>query len=77
MIINIKVKVGTKENKIVKINENNWEIKTTKRAISNDANESIIEQISKDMKIAKSKINIVAGVKSKNKKIEIQNPLYF
>jgi hypothetical protein len=53
MIVSIKVKAGAKENKVIKIDENNWEIKTTKRATDNEANESIIELISKDLKIAK------------------------
>ena len=74
MIINIKVKTGAKVNKINKIDNDNWEIKTTKRPVDNKANEAMVELIAKEMKIAKSKVQIVSGLKCRSKKVEIQSP---
>jgi uncharacterized protein (TIGR00251 family) len=70
-IINIKAKPNSKINKIIKIDENNYEVFLKSLPIENKANEELIETLSKYFKISKLNIHILKGSKSKNKLIKI------
>ncbi|MFA6136088.1 MAG: DUF167 family protein [Candidatus Paceibacterota bacterium] len=71
MKIIIIVKPNKKENKVVKIGENIFEIYTNQPAKENKANLDIIQQMSKYFKVSKSKVSISSGLKSKKKILEI------
>lgn len=72
MKISIKVHAGCKQEKIVVFPDENFaEIWTRAKAHDNEANEKVIEMISKYLRVGKSKVKIVRGATSKNKIIEI------
>ena len=68
----IKVKTHAKEEKVEKISGSSLKISVKELPINNSANEEVIEILSKYFKVAKSQINIIKGLKSKNKIIEIK-----
>ena len=70
-IINVKVKTNSKKNEVKKINDNSFEVNTTAIPIEGQANDSVIELLSKYFNIGKTKINILKGEKHKLKVIEI------
>lgn len=71
MNIVVKVKPNAKKNEILKISDNNFEIKTTATPENGKANESVIKMLSKFLRIGKTKIKITKGQKSNLKIVEI------
>ena len=70
MEIDLKIHTSSSQEKIKK-DKDSWEIWIHEKPIDNLANKSIIALISKELKIPKTKIKIIKGVKSKIKKIKI------
>ena len=70
IVIEIKVIPNSSINSII-IEENFIKIKLTAPPVDNKANKSLIEYLSKLLKVPKSLIKIKSGDTSKNKKIEI------
>lgn len=70
MIIKVKAKPKSKLNKI-EIKDDVYNIKVTAEAHKNKANEAIIELLSKHFNKPKKSIQIIKGLKEKNKIIEI------
>lgn len=71
MKIVVNVKTNARENKIIKIGENNFKISVKEPAKEGKANEAIIKLLTEYFNIPKSRINIILGLKSKNKIINI------
>jgi uncharacterized protein (TIGR00251 family) len=71
MKINIKVKLRSKEEKIEKIDEDNFTVWTKELPIENRANEAIIRILADYFNVPKASISIVSGFKSKQKTVEI------
>jgi uncharacterized protein (TIGR00251 family) len=73
MIISIKVKTKTKENKIIKTDTDNvWKIYIKECAEKGKANNELINLLSDKLDVSKSRISIISGKKSHNKLIEIK-----
>lgn len=70
MRISVRVKPKSREEKIEKI-DNGYTVYIKEQPIENRANIALIKLLSKYFNVPKSKINILAGIKSKNKIIEI------
>ncbi|MFA5188189.1 MAG: DUF167 domain-containing protein [Patescibacteria group bacterium] len=70
-IISVKVIPNSKINKIVEQKENFLKIKLTAPAHEGKANKALIIFLSQELKIPKSKIKIISGEKSREKKILI------
>ena len=70
-IYSIKVLPGSKINKIVERGADFMKIKLSAPAHENKANKALIIFLSKHFKIAKNKIEIISGFKSRDKKIII------
>ncbi|MBQ3310935.1 YggU family protein [bacterium] len=70
--IKLKISPNASKNEIVK-NDNELKIKITAQPIENKANKALIEYLSKTLKIAKSKIEIVKGETSKEKTLLFKN----
>ena len=70
--ITLRVKAGAREDRIIKISDNEWEVHTTAVAEKGKANQKIIKMIARDLGVAKSRIVIVRGGKISFKVIEIE-----
>lgn len=71
MKIFIKAKPNAKEEKIEKINENNYVVSVNEPPVKGKANEAIKNALAVYFKVASSRIKIVSGYSSRNKIIEI------
>lgn len=65
--LSVRVTPKSSKNAIVGVREGNLLIMVTTVPEKNQANESVIKVLSKELKIAKSKMQIVSGAKGKNK----------
>ena len=72
MQITIKIKTNAGRNEVVKISENSFEVKTTITPEDGKANASVIEQLAKYFRVAKSKVNIIKGKTAHVKVVEIE-----
>ena len=71
MKINIKVLPRSSQNKIVgKMPDGTIKIKLKAPPVDGEANKKLIELLSKEWGIAKSKIKIIKGLTSRNKIVE-------
>lgn len=71
MKISIKVIPGASKDEIIKIDENNFKIKTTKPPEDGKANAAVIEILAKYFGVKKNQIEIISGQTSQRKIIEI------
>jgi len=72
MKILVKVKTKAKKEKIEKISESQFKIWVKSAPEKGKANERIIELFSEYFETAKSNIEIVSGITSKNKTLQIK-----
>ena len=72
IILNLKISPNASKNEII-INNNELKIKITAQPIDGKANKSLIEFLSKYLKIPKSYFQIIKGQTSKEKSILIKN----
>ncbi len=74
-IIKLKISPNASKNEIIK-NDNEIKVKITAQPIENKANKALIEFLSKQLKIAKSNIEIIKGETSKEKTLLFKNISY-
>ena len=68
----IQVKTGARSEKVMALGNGKYKIEIKARPIEGRANEAVIAAISEFLKIPQARINIVRGLKSKNKVLEIK-----
>ena len=71
MKIEVKVKLNSGKQDVVKISEDKYVVSLKKPAEDNKANIELIKLFSKYLKISSKDIKIIKGLKSKNKIIKI------
>lgn len=71
MIINVRVKAGSKWEKAEKDDAGNWIIRIAAQPVDGKANKALINFLSSRLRIPKSLIQIVKGRSGKFKRIEI------
>lgn len=71
MRLAVKVKTGAKKNEVKKIDNSTYTIFTTAQPIEGKANKAVIDLLADFLDISPSRINIVSGLKSKQKIVEI------
>lgn len=71
MRLYIRAKAGAGKNQIKKSDENHWEIWTTKIATGSNANMAITKMVAKELGVAKSRVEIISGGRSRIKVIGI------
>jgi len=69
--INVIAKVNASKNHVKKIDKLNYIVWTTKKAVDNEANKSVVELMARELGIPKFKITLVNGRKNKKKVLEI------
>ncbi|MFA7245096.1 MAG: DUF167 domain-containing protein [Candidatus Magasanikbacteria bacterium] len=72
MLLNIKVIPKSSLNKVIRLSENELKVKLTSPPVDGEANKKLIEILSKEFNVAKSKIRIVKGETGKNKVVDIE-----
>ncbi len=71
MKISVKAHPKSKKIRVVKMDENHYEVWVRGLPEKGQANEAVIEALSEHFDIPKSKISVMSGHKSKNKVIQI------
>jgi len=71
MIISLNVKPQSRKNEVIKINDNEYIVKTTAPAQKGKANEAVKKLLTDYFKIKKSQINLVRGLQSRSKTVLI------
>jgi len=71
MKIFVKAKANARVDLVTKIDETNFEVKTKELPINNRANLAIIELLAEYFDLPKTNIQIVSGLGSKHKVMEI------
>jgi len=71
MRVSIQAKTNKKEEKIVQLGQDTFEVWTTKSPHDNEANMDIVRILSKYFDVPKTSIRLVRGVTSKTKIFEI------
>ena len=72
MKITVKVKPNSRENLVKKLDNGTYEVKVTVAPEKGKANEKVIELLSKELKIAKSRISLIKGETSKIKLFAVE-----
>jgi hypothetical protein len=67
----VLVKPSTKSDIVKQIDEAHFNIRVKEQAIDGKANKAVIKLLSKHFDVAKKQINIISGLNSKHKKIDI------
>lgn len=68
---NLKIVPNSSRNEIIKESENFWRVKLTASPTEGKANHDLIKFLAKSLGMAKSNIEIIKGLKSKNKIVKI------
>lgn len=71
MKIFLKVRPGSKQEKVEELGENKFSVSVKEPAKENKANFAVLEAMAKYFKVGISRVRFVSGVKSKEKIIEI------
>jgi hypothetical protein len=71
MLIHVKIKPDSKEDKIIQKNETSFIVHVKEPAEENRANKKLIELIADKFKIVKSKVRIVTGHHQPSKILDI------
>ena len=71
MIIKVKVKPKSGKQEVRKISDNDYVVSLKKPAEDNKANIALVKLLSKELKVSSKNINIIKGLKIKNKIIKI------
>lgn len=73
MKISVKVKPNSRENSIKQVETGIYEVRVSVPPEKGKANERVIELLSKELKIAKSRITLIKGETSKEKLFIIED----
>lgn len=74
MVLNIKVITNSRQNRVEKINDDNFKVYVSQKPEKGKANEKVLELLAKYLDTAKNRFKIRKGEKNKNKTIEIIDP---
>ncbi len=62
---------NAKEARVVKVGEANFEVKVDAKALDGRANRRLVEILSENLSVPKSRIFIVSGARSRDKVLEV------
>jgi hypothetical protein len=77
MKIFVKAKPSSKEERVEKVDDENYIVSVKEPPVKGLANQAIIRSLAEYFKMSQSKISIVSGYTSRNKIIEISSPTPF
>ena len=73
MLLSVHVKPGAKQNKLEWMDQDTLKLWVTALAEKGKANEAVLELLAEELKIPKSRLQIVRGLTTRLKHIEIQS----
>lgn len=71
MIIEVRVKPRSSKEEIEKLDRNSYKVYMRQPAESGKANKKLVEMLAEYFNIAKSKVKIIKGLRSRNKILDI------
>lgn len=71
MILHVRVKAGSKFNRIEKDAEGNWVVRIKAQPLEGKANAELIRFLAEKLEVSKSSIEIISGHSNKFKKLSI------
>jgi uncharacterized protein (TIGR00251 family) len=71
MYLKVKVHPQSKENKIIRHDENSFEVFVREKPFDGKANEMVLNLLSEFFHVSRSKLRIVRGGTSRNKTLEL------
>lgn len=72
MIIRVRVQPRAKRNAIAGQIENEWKLHVTAPALEGKANQACVEFLARGLGIARSRVKLVSGEKSRHKVLELE-----
>ena len=72
MRYNVLVKPGSSRDLVEKIDDSSLVVRTHAKAHDNEANTAVVELLSDYFEVAKSRISVARGAKSRQKVVEIE-----
>jgi uncharacterized protein len=71
MLVKIRVTPSAKEARVVKIDEDSFEVRVDERAVGGRANKRLLEILSDHFMVPKSRVFIVKGMRSRDKIVQV------
>jgi len=71
MNISIKLTPCASKNELIKISDTDWKVRLTASPVEGKANHALIKFLAKELGLKKAQIEIIKGLKSKNKIVKI------
>ncbi|MFZ1080813.1 MAG: DUF167 domain-containing protein [Candidatus Kryptoniota bacterium] len=71
MYIKVKVHPSSKENEIIKKNEDSFEIFVRAKPVDGKANEAVMDLLAEFLKVPRSKVRLLKGSLTRNKIVEL------
>ena len=71
MTIEVKVQPGARREALVPWRDGQWKLSLNARAVDGKANEALIDFFAQGLRIARSRVNIISGETSRQKRIAL------
>jgi len=71
MLIRVHVTPNAREAKVVKVSEDNFEVRVDERPMGGRANKRLVEILAEHFKVQKSRIIILGGTTTRNKTVQV------
>jgi len=71
MLIRVYVTPNAREAKLVKVSEDNFEVRVDERPMGGRANKRLVEILAEHFKVQKSRIIILRGTTTRNKTVQV------
>lgn len=72
VILQVKAKPRARQARVRRLDETHFEVWVTEAPDKGKANEAIVEALAEFLKVAKSRLSVVSGQTSRNKRIEFK-----
>ena len=72
MILSVRVQPRAKRNALVPWQSRQWKLFLTAPAVEGRANDACVEFFARGLRIARSRVRLVSGEKSRNKVVELE-----
>ena len=72
MTIQLRVQPRAKRNSLTRLTENEWKLQVTAPALEGKANQACIEFFARGLGIARSRVKLLSGEKSRHKVIALE-----